>query len=159
VTAALFSSPPAVLGSWVSISASSPNSSPFRPGLLPACVFDLNPNVGSTVLIKEKRAQEAAAVAYANHGRGGGASRLQSKDVLEAVAHRLASHNGALAGKILADVIAGILRAPIKKLVTNMLDQDWRSIRALERNTSGCVRMGRTTTGLRLQCRSSFYLS
>jgi hypothetical protein len=114
--------------------------------------------VGSPVLTKEKRAQEAA-VAYANHARGGGASRLQSKDVLEAVAHRLASHNGALAGKILADVTAGILRAPIKKLVTNMLDQDRRGIRALERNTSGCVRMGRTTTGLRLQCRSSFYLS
>jgi hypothetical protein len=36
---------------------------------------------------------------------------------------------------------------------------DRRGIRALERNTSGCVRMGRTRTGLRLQCRSSFYLS
>jgi hypothetical protein len=60
--------------------------------------------------------------------------------VLEAVAHRLASHNGALAGKILADVMAGILRAPINMLVTNMLDQDRRGIRALERNTSGCVR-------------------
>jgi hypothetical protein len=91
-------------------------------------------------------------------GRGG-ATRLQSKDVLEAVAHRLASHNGALAGKILADVMAGILHAPIKKLVTNMLDQDRQGIRTLERNTSGCVRMGRTRTGLRLQCRSSFYLS
>jgi hypothetical protein len=36
--------------------------------------------------------------------------------VLNEVAHRLASHNGALAGKTFADVMAGILRAPIRNL-------------------------------------------
>jgi hypothetical protein len=50
--------------------------------------------VGSPVLIKEKRAQEAAAVAYANAMVEEEALRgLQSKNVLKAVAHRLASHS------------------------------------------------------------------